>query len=82
MKDSLLRGESPFISHLLYTQCLDDNVPEERKMGMDAGWEWIRASDFSAVYEDYGISDGMKGGIDVAEKFRHIIEYRRIGKNE
>lgn len=82
MHNSLLKGEAPFISHLLYTQCLDDKIPEERKMGMDAGWEYIRVSDYSVVYKDYGISDGMEKGIEIAEKLGHRIEYREIGKNK
>lgn len=81
MKDSLHRGESPLLSHLLYTQCLDDTVPEERKMGMSAGWDWIKQSGKTAVYEDYGISSGMEQGIKIAKELGHEIEYRRIGKN-
>jgi hypothetical protein len=82
MKDSLTRGEAPFLSHLLYTQCLEDTIPEDRKLGMEAGWTFIERSDRTVVYTDYGISSGMKGGIEIAEKFRHPVEYRSIGKNE
>lgn len=34
--------ESPFLSHLLYTQegILDDSIPAERQLGIDAGLEW------------------------------------------
>lgn len=38
--DCLLRGEAPFASHLLYTQVLRDEVPEERELGMEAGFSW------------------------------------------
>ena len=33
LRDSLLRGEAPLASHLLYTQpgVLDDRVPDERE---------------------------------------------------
>jgi len=81
MRDSLMRGEAPFISHLLYTQCLEDTVPEDRKLGLEAGWAWIERSDYTIVYDDYGISKGMDGGIKMAETFNHKIEYRKIGKN-
>lgn len=81
MKDSLDKNEAPFVSHLLYTQVLDDTIPEQRKTGMDAGWEVIRYSEYSVVYEDYGISKGMAGGIKIAEELGHRIEYRTIGKN-
>jgi hypothetical protein len=39
MYDSLVNhNEAPFASHLLYTQCLDDEVAEQRKLGMEAGF--------------------------------------------
>ncbi len=82
MKDSLSRGEAPFISHLLYTQVLNDTIPEDRKLGMEAGFAFIGKSDFTAVYEDYGISGGMEEGIKRAKFVGHTIEYRKIGKND
>lgn len=82
MLDSFYRGEVPFVSHLLYTQVLDDTNPVERKLGMEAGFTFYAQSDYSAVYDDYGLSGGMKDGIAVAEKLGHRIEYRQIGKNE
>lgn len=76
--DSLLRGESPFASHLLYTQAevLDDSIEEERNLGMEAGFAWGEAAELIAVYCDYGISQGMKSGIERAEKAGRPIEYR------
>jgi len=79
MKDSLDRGEVPFVSHLLYTMVLDDTNPADRKLGMDAGFEVTRRSDYTVVYEDYGLSGGMKEGIKVAEDLGHRIEYRKLG---
>jgi len=40
MRDCLRRGESPFASHLLYTQpgVLRDTVALERRLGIEAGW--------------------------------------------
>jgi hypothetical protein len=76
--DSLLRGEAPYASHLLYPQVLDDASPEERKLGMEAGWEWMRAADLVAVYTDKGITDGMRGGIDRAKQLGLPIEYRSL----
>ena len=40
MGDSLKRGEAPFASHLLYTQILDDTIPQQRMMGMQRAFEW------------------------------------------
>lgn len=78
MMDSIKRGESPMASHLLYTQCLDDAVPEERKLGIEAGHKFIDVCDFMVVYIDHGISEGMKQGIAKAKKLGKRIEYRRI----
>jgi hypothetical protein len=82
MLDSLLRGEAPFLSHLLYPQVLDDTIPEEREFGIDAGLEWGEKADFTVVYTDYGISKGMQIGIVDAKTVKRPIEYRQIGKNK
>ena len=44
VRDSLLRGESPIASHLLYTQegLLNDEIELERMHGINAGLEWKR----------------------------------------
>ncbi len=83
MKDSLHRGESPFASHLLYTQegVLDDSNPSERTQGIKAGLEFYRVADKSVVYQDLGISSGMLAGIEEAAKQGVPIEYRRLFKD-
>ena len=45
VRDSLIRGEVPFASHLLFTQpgILDDNIPKEREIGINAGKELIES---------------------------------------
>lgn len=80
MHDCLLRGEAPMASHLLYTQdgVLDDNVPEERTLGIDAGLAWGRVANKTVVYTDRGISSGMKYGIQRAEAEGRPVEYRSI----
>ena len=81
MSDSLLRGESPFASHLLYTQVLDDAIKKQRLMGMDRAFNWYKHADLMAVYIDKGISNGMKKGIAVAEKFGIEMVYRSLDGN-
>jgi hypothetical protein len=83
MHDCLLRGEAPFASHLLYTQpnVLDDSIPEERELGMKAGFAYRNAIKKTVVYEDYGISRGMKEGVDNAKAHLCEVERRKIGKN-
>ena len=76
--DSLLRRESPFASHLLYTQVLDDKISEQRKLGMDLALGWYDVADICAVYTDYGISDGMRRGIEYAESIGLATEERSI----
>lgn len=78
MRDSLFRGESPMLSHLLYTLCLDDNIPEERSLGIEAGLAFGEVADMTVVYTDYGISQGMAYGINRAMQEGRRIEYRNI----
>ena len=70
MADSLSRGEAPLASHLLYTQpgILDDTDPDERKRGMEAGFEWMHEADMVAVYTDLGVSRGMVAGEERAHR--------------
>lgn len=84
IRDSILRNEAPLASHLLYTQdgVLDDGILEERIRGMWAGWNWISYCHALVVYRDYGISNGMMGGIRHAEVENIRIEYREIGINK
>jgi hypothetical protein len=81
MRDCLLRGEAPFASHGLYTQAgvLRDEVPEERKLGIEAGFALRRSLHKTVFYTDLGFSTGMKYGVADAESFNHPIEYRQLG---
>lgn len=78
MKDCLSRGEAPFASHLLYTQVLDDDTPEDRKLGMDAGFTWGLAADAVVVYMDLGLTAGMAAGIARATCKGLLVEYRYL----
>lgn len=80
LRDSLNRGEAPIASHLLYTQenVLNDNNKIERQWGIDAGLAWLLVSDAHIAYIDFGISNGMKYGIEAAKNIGLITEYRKI----
>lgn len=82
MRDALLRGESPYASHGLLTQpgVLDDNIPQERELGIKAGFEWHRVATKMVVYTDRGISSGMQMGIENAAKINLPVEMRRLVK--
>lgn len=81
MKDSLMRGEAPFASHLLYTQVLDDTDPDERTLGMERAFWWYKHADLMAVYRDKGITVGMCNGMEIAESYGITIEYRSLHGN-
>ena len=83
MRDSILRGEAPFASHLLYTQpdILDDDNPEERAIGIKRGFQWTIVANLVAVYTDNGISPGMEKGIAWARELEKDIEYRSLYDN-
>ena len=80
LRDSLSRGEAPMASHLLYTQpgVLRDEDNHERQWGIDAGLAWGHKASATVVYMDRGISEGMRLGIDRAEKAGRPIEYRKL----
>jgi hypothetical protein len=85
IRDSLIRGETPFASHLFYTQpgILDDDIPHERELGINAGQDIIDSLPdiITAVYSDLGISRGMEYGIERAKKKGRSIEYRLLGND-
>jgi hypothetical protein len=84
VRDSLSRGEAPIASHLLYTQpgILRDEIAEERQWGIDAGLAWANAAAATVVYQDRGISLGMKYGIKHAMLAGRPVEYRCLNAPE
>jgi hypothetical protein len=78
LRDSLMRGEAPLASHLLYPQVLDDTNPDERQQGIDAGLSWLKSASASVVYADRGITKGMEYGIAAAKAAGLKIEIRYL----
>jgi len=80
VRDSLLRGEAPIASHLLYTQpgILDDSIPAERQHGIDAGLAWHHGAEAAVVYIDRGVSQGMEYGIAKARELGTPVEFRSL----
>ena len=78
--DCLTRGEAPFASHLLYTQegILDDTVPNDRELGIEAGLAWGSRADATVVYTDLGLSQGMRRGSVRAYAQGRVVELRTI----
>jgi hypothetical protein len=81
MRDSIMRGESPMVSHLLFTQALDDGDPSERKIGIECGLVWGAVANATVIYIDRGISSGMALGIERARCEGRATEYRTFGSS-
>lgn len=81
--DSLSRGESPYASHLLYTQkgMLNDADPTERRRGISAADGWLEVADHIAVYCDLGITRGMVIGIVKAARLMKPVHLRWLDKS-
>ena len=75
---SLSLGEAPFLSHLLYTQVLDDDNSEERSWGINAGFAWAKVAHYVAIYTDLGISEGMSQAISHHKDKGRTVVYRKI----
>lgn len=75
IRDCIFRGESPYASHRMLTDALDDNNPLEREIGIRAGLAWRNAFTLASrddaphqvfhrvtpvFYLDLGWSNGME----------------------
>ena len=83
MRDCLLNhGEAPFASHGLYTQdgVLDDTLPDERDLGIAAGFVWGRLGEVKrrVFYTDLGMTTGMKHGLAEATMLGQEVVYRDL----
>lgn len=80
VRDCLERGEAPYASHLFFTQSdlLDDAVPAQRALGIEAGLAWGATADATVVYTDLGVSSGMKIGIERARAHGRPVELRTL----
>lgn len=81
MHDMLLRGEAPYASHLLYTQpnVLDDSVPEERELGIYAGFAYKHLDVMHSVfYTDRGMSLGMDLALEYCREHNMSYEFRSL----
>jgi hypothetical protein len=81
VRDSVLRGEAPIASHLLFTQpdILRDDLPEERLLGIAAGLEWVTVAQAGAFYIDLGWSPGMRAALPRYRALGLQVEERTIG---
>lgn len=84
MRHCLLNGEAPFPSHALYTQegVLDDTIPEERELGINAGFAIAqaiaKAGGGRVFMRDRGWSSGMDRGYAHGVALNQNIDIRRL----
>jgi len=76
--DSIRRGESPFCSHLILPEVLNDDDEYERALGVRVGLSWGKYADLVAVYSCLGCSPGMKTAISYYKSLNKPIEWRRL----
>lgn len=83
VKDCLARGEAPYASHLFFTQygILNDDVPEERKLGIEAGFAWRDQAQIIAFYLDRGVSRGMIEALKRCDGPFHQIHFRCLTRS-
>ena len=78
---SVNSGEAPFASHRMYTGALNDDVPEERKLGIEAGYCWMNLAKKVIFCVDEGMSEGMKKALITAVKLEKDIVFRYIRRD-
>ncbi len=78
MNNSLSRGEAPLASHLLYPAVLDDDIPDERQLSIDASHAWMDAAEAVVFYTDLGMSRGMSAARKRADEMGKPCEERSI----
>ncbi len=67
------KGYMPVVSHLMYPQILNDNDPEERKLGLAFSLALLRMCDEVWVFGD--VSSGMALEIKEARRLQKKIKF-------
>lgn len=77
-KEVISKGKQPIASHLLYPQMLDDDFPEQRKLGLCFGLNLLALCDEAWVFGDIeDISEGMD--LEIREAIRLDIPVYFMG---
>lgn len=64
----------PIAPHIYFTQFLDDDDPQERRLGLDMGLELLKLCSELWVFGNR-LSEGMKGEIENAKRLGIPIQY-------
>lgn len=73
-----LQHTVPLASHMYCPQFLNEDVPEERELGIAVGLVWAAKADLRVFYADRGWSSGMKHARDWYDKEGLSYEVRRL----
>lgn len=68
------QGVMPYAPHVYFTQFLDDEVPEERDMGIEAGMKWLALCSEIWVFGNR-ISLGMGAELEYAKEHGLVIRH-------
>lgn len=79
IRDCLSRGETPYASHQMLTDALDDRDPVERARGIEAGEAWRSLAAKRIFYIDHEWSSGMLAAREWYDKRGLTWIFRRIG---
>ncbi len=60
-------GYAPITPHLYITECLNDNEPTQRDLGLSIAVNLLKKCDAIYIGRKYGVSTGMKTEIIVAK---------------
>lgn len=75
-REMLLYGHCPITPHLYITACVNDDEPDERKIGLEAALQLLEKCDAVIVGQRFGISEGMAAEIEKAKQLNKPVFYR------
>lgn len=76
--DCLRRQEVPYASHLFFPEFLDELTPEERELGLTAGYAMWRGASKVVFYTDLPWSNGMQRAYARARDLKMLTELRLL----
>ena len=65
-REVLMQGGAPITVHLYMTQCLSEDNPQEREIGLAAGRNIVDKCDIVVVGQRFGITEGMEREMRIA----------------
>lgn len=78
LRDCVNRGEVPFASHGFFVHFLNEDLPDEREMGIKMGYDFWEKADKVVFYMDLAMSKGMQSALIKAFAENKPIERRQL----